>query len=77
MRPRLKDGWLVIDYDGADSATIHIATGTVENWQPAFRDFGEDGQRVVQIRPPADVDGRVLVWLRVNGAVTGPGAMTL
>ncbi len=77
MRPRLVAGWIVVDYDGADVATIHIAVGDPDDWRPAFRDYGDDGQRIVQVRPPADVTGRALVWLRVDGAVTGPGALNL
>ncbi len=77
MRPRLVAGWIVVDYDGADVATIHIAVGAADDWKPAFRDYGENGQRIVQVRPPADLAGRALVWLRVDGAVTGPGALNL
>ncbi len=80
MRSRLVNGWLVVDFDGDDSATIHIAAAAAsspgdDDWQPAFRDY-VDGHRVVQIRPP-ELTGRVLVWLRVNGVVTGPGVVNL
>jgi hypothetical protein len=79
MRPRLVNGWLVVDYDGADSATIHIAAAASspgdDDWRPAFRDY-VDGQRVVQVRPP-NLTGRVLVWLRVDGVVTGPSSVNL
>ncbi|MDQ3343840.1 MAG: hypothetical protein M3524_09755 [Actinomycetota bacterium] len=76
MRPRLVGGWVVVDYAGSDGATIHLAVGSADDWRPAFRDY-ENGQRVVQVRPPADLAGRALVWLRVDGAVTGPGAVNL
>ncbi len=77
MRPRLVAGWVVIDHDGPDVATIHIAVGEADDWKAAFRDFGENGQRIVQVRPPADLTGQVLVWLRVDGAVTGPRPLSL
>lgn len=76
MRPRYVDGWVTIDHEADAAGTVEIAVGDPDAWVHAYRDL-EDGKRVLRVRPAAELTGRVLVWLRVNGAVTGPGTVTL
>lgn len=47
MEPHLKNGWLVVPYDGPELVVIEIGLGG--RWIPAYLDW-EDGQRVAQIR---------------------------
>ncbi len=74
MAAILADGWLEVDYTGNDLAAVHIAVSPGlpddDTWQPAFLDYGADGQRVAKIRPPAGAKARDAVWLRVAGQVT-------
>jgi hypothetical protein len=77
MTARLDGGWLVVPYAGPALAPCHIATGTrgPGEWQPAFKAV-RGGQRVLQVRPPAS-SGPVRVWVKISGAVTAAGQVTL
>jgi hypothetical protein len=60
-----RDGWLQVPYSGEELAAIEITAGGVH--YPAYRDWDENGTRIVQIRIPREqVPGEVHV--RVNGA---------
>lgn len=78
MRPSasIRDGWIVVPYTGHDLATVHIAVGDRNDWQPAFLDWVGD-QRVAKIRPPTSAGRQVSVWLRVGDTVTPAGRITL
>ncbi|MEU8196323.1 hypothetical protein AB0C10_21305 [Microbispora amethystogenes] len=79
MRPMVRDGWLLVPYDGHDLATVHLAAAqspTAEHWAPAFLDY-HDGQRIAKIRTPAPTGRPVTVWLRVGDTVTSAGTVVL
>jgi hypothetical protein len=66
--PARYDGkWLKIPYDGPELTVIEIglANGT---WHAAYRDWDDDGTRVVQIRAgPAQAEG--LIRVRAGGVL--------
>lgn len=77
-RVRIKDGWIMVPYSGADLSRVEIATGEREPgpWQGAFLSW--DGrERVAMIRPPQTKARSLKVWLRVNhiGEMVGQVAM--
>jgi hypothetical protein len=62
MTARWKDGWLQIPYSGEELARIEISANGVH--RPAYRDWDENGNRIIQVRVPreavpAEVHGRV------------------
>lgn len=66
-RVRVKDGWLMTSYTGADLSRVEMATGERDHgdWQPAFLSW--DGrERVAMIRPPKTSARSLKVWLRVD-----------
>lgn len=75
MRASIRDGWLTVPYTGHDLATVHIAVGDRNTWQPAYLDWA-DGERVAKIRPPQTPGRTLSVWLRVGEAVTPAGRIT-
>lgn len=78
--PRLDRSWVTVPYRGRDLATVHLAV--VErrpvpgDWRPGFLDHDSTGARVAKVRVPG-VSGQVQVWLRVDGAVSHVGSLTL
>lgn len=78
---RLEHGWVTVPYRGRDLATVHLATvdrrPDDEDWRPGFLDHDKAGARVAKVRVPAGVSGAVQVWLRVDGAVSHIGQLTL
>lgn len=67
MGIRYAGGWLKVPYDGPELVVIEIglADGT---WHPAFRDWDDDGTRVVMIRADPSAAAQN-VSLRVAGVV--------
>ncbi|MEU0469937.1 hypothetical protein ABZ215_38570 [Amycolatopsis sp. NPDC006131] len=76
MSVRLEDGWVRIGYDGSERARVLLAVGDQNDWRPAYFHWS-DGQRVVQVRPPAGRVGKTFVWLSVDGQVTKLGTVQL
>ncbi|TDE40487.1 hypothetical protein E1295_31810 [Nonomuraea mesophila] len=78
MTARLVAGWLVVPYAGPELGRVHIATGRhqADEWKPAYLDY-LDGERVAKVRPPAPTGHPVQVWIRVNGAATAVGHVTI
>lgn len=70
------DGWVVLDYDGATRARLHIAVDDPKKQLPAFRDT-IDGRRVLKVRSPAGLSGRARVWLVVDGVPGKPSTVSL
>lgn len=63
---RWAGGWLMIPYDGDELARIEISIDG--ELLPAYRDWADDGTRVVQVR--ADENAlRQHVTLAVNGEI--------
>ncbi len=77
MNPRIIDGWMVIDTDAGDHAVIEIAvfTGSSKAFIPAFRDY-HDNKRVAKIRLQ-QVQGRAVVYVRVDGVETMAGNLII
>jgi hypothetical protein len=77
VNPRVINGWLVVDTDAPDRADVQIALFTQQSkaFVPAFRDY-EDGKRVAKIRV-GGASGRAVVYLRVDGAETMAGNLTI
>lgn len=77
-RVRVKDGWLMVPYTGADLSRVEIATGERDPgpWNPAFLSW--DGrERVAMIRPPKTAARSLKVWLRCDGIGEMVGAVRL
>lgn len=77
MTARIDGGRIVVPYAGADLAPCFIAVGTrgPGEWQPAFKSW-RGAERVLQVRPPAG-SGAVRVWVKIAGAVSAAGSVTL
>lgn len=79
--PRLERGWVTVPYRGRDLATVHLATVDHRpadgDWRPGFLDHDDTGARVAKVRIPAGAPRTVQVWLRVDGAVSHIGPITL
>jgi hypothetical protein len=77
MNPRIVDGWLIIDTNAPDRADIQIALFTSQSkaFVPAFRDY-ENGQRVAKIKA-GNATGRAVVYVRVDGAESMAGSLTI
>jgi len=72
MTVALRNGWLVVPYEGGDTARVEIGVGNPPVWRGAFLDW-VDGVRVAKIRPPEMEGSRPKVQLRVNGSVVFAG----
>lgn len=77
MTARIDGGRIVVPYSGPDLAPCFIAVGTrgPGEWLPAFKSW-RGRERVLQVRPPAG-SGPVRVWVKISGAVTAAGSVTL
>ena len=77
MNPRIVNGWLVVDTDAPDQADVEIAIlfGQSKAFVHAFRDY-DDGKRVAKVKV-GGATGRAVVYLRVNGAETMAGSLTI
>lgn len=78
QRARIKDGWLMVPYSGADLSRVEMATGEREPgpWQSAFLSW--DGrERVAMIRPPQTRARSLRVWLRVDNIGEMVGSIRL
>lgn len=66
---RYSGGWLKVPYDGPELTVIEIGLAD-GSWHPAFRDWDDDGTRVVMIQAdPGQAAGPVTV--RAGGVVRG------
>lgn len=77
MNPRVVNGWLVVDTDAPDQASVEIAllTKNSKAFTKAFRDY-DNGVRVAKIKLSGQA-GRAVVYLRVNGVETMAGNLTI
>lgn len=77
MNPRIVNGWLIVDTDAPDRAIVEIALFTKQSkaFVPAFRDY-ENAKRVAKIKV-GDATGRAVVYLRVDGAESMAGSLTI
>lgn len=76
MNARVEQGWIVVDCDAPDVATVELGLDPAK-LQPAFRDYSATGVRVAQIRVPAEATGRVRVYIKVDGRLEQAGLITL
>jgi hypothetical protein len=77
-RVRVKNGWLMVSYTGAELSRVEMATGDREygEWKSAFLSW--DGRdRVAMIRPPQGTGRALKVWLRIDNVAEMVGSVRL
>lgn len=74
MKAKVRDGWIVVPFDGPDTAQVFLTVG--DERKPAYID-GPDGARVAKVRVPAGASGNLRIQLSVNDVVTPFGFVTV
>jgi hypothetical protein len=74
VSPHIENGWLIVDCDAPDTASVELALGRGD-FVPAFRDY-DSGKRVAKARL-VEGRGRTRVMVRVNGKVFEAGVISL